>query len=148
MRGAADAIGHGLAGRELPFVLRFVELPAGQRVDVGPATLRSFPCNTSPIRVRTDCTSSRAGAASSTAATPAGSTTCPRHTRGADLFVCECTFHEPVIPEHMAYDELVERVPRLGCERMVLTHLGTSMAERRGKLEVETADDGLLKIEV
>jgi ribonuclease BN (tRNA processing enzyme) len=65
------------------------------------------------------------------------------HTRGADLLICECTFHEPVIPEHMAYSELVERVPRFGCERLVLTHLGTAMAERRGELEVETADDGL-----
>ena len=43
----------------------------------------------------------------------------------------------------MAYSDLIERVPSLGCERLVLTHLGASMSERRGQLELETADDGL-----
>ena len=31
----------------------------------------------------------------------------------------------------------------LDCGRLILTHLGEDMANRRGKLEIETADDGL-----
>jgi ribonuclease BN (tRNA processing enzyme) len=67
----------------------------------------------------------------------------PRHPRGADLLICDCTFHAPAFAEHMAYSDLIERAPSLGCERLVLTHLGASMSERRGQLELETADDGL-----
>jgi ribonuclease BN (tRNA processing enzyme) len=143
VRAAAEAIGQGLAGRELPFALRWVELPAEQRVDVGPAALRSFAVAHQPD----SCPHGLHVELGARRLVYSGDTgwfdDLPRHTRGADLFVCECTFEAPVIPEHMAYDELVERAPRFACERLVVTHLGTALADRRGQLELETADDGL-----
>jgi ribonuclease BN (tRNA processing enzyme) len=143
VRGAADAIGQSLAGRELPFALRWVELPAEQSVAIGPATLRSFAVQHQPD----SCPHGLRVEAGGRRLVYSGDTgwfdDLPRHTRGADLFVCECTFHDPVIPEHMAYSELVGRAPRFGCERLMLTHLGAAMAGRRGQLELETADDGL-----
>jgi ribonuclease BN (tRNA processing enzyme) len=143
VRAAADAVGHALAGHAMPFSLRFVETPAEQRVDVGPATLRSFPVQHQPDSCPHGLHVESGGRRIVYSGDTGWFDGLTNHTRGADLLICECTFHEPVIPEHMAYSELVERVPRFGCERLVLTHLGTAMAERRGELEVETADDGL-----
>ena len=143
VRGAADAIGSGLAGRELPFALRWVELAAEQRVDVGPATLRAFAVQHQPDSCPHGLHVESGGRRLVYSGDTGWFDDLPRHTRGADLFVCECTFAEPVIPEHMAYSELVTRASRFGCERLVLTHLGTDMADRRGQLEIPTADDGL-----
>jgi len=143
VRGAADAIGSGLAGRELPFALRWVEPPAEQSVDVGPATLRSFAVAHQPDSCPHGLHVESGGRRLVYSGDTGWFDDLPRHTRGADLFVCECTFAEPVIPEHMAYSELVTRASRFDCERIVLTHLGTTMTERRGQLELPTADDGL-----
>ena len=147
VRGAADAMGYGLAGRELPFALRFVELPAGPLFDLGPARVRSFPVQHQPDSCPHGLDLEVDGRRIVFSGDTGWFDDLPQHTRGADLFVCECTFHEPLIPEHMAYRELVERAPRFACERLVLTHFGTAMSELRGQLELETADDGL-RIEV
>ncbi len=147
VRAAADAMGYGLARHELPFALQYLELPAGQAVDLGPARARSFPVRHQPDSCPHGIDLEVDGRRIVFSGDTGWFDDLPQHTHGADLFVCECTFHEPVIPEHMAYSELVARAPRFGCERLVLTHLGASMAELRGQLEVETADDGL-KIEV
>jgi len=140
---AADAMGYGLTGRELPFALRFAELPAGQLVDLGPARVRSFAVHHQPD----SCPHGLDLEVDRRRIVFSGDTgwfdDLPQHTRGADLFLCECTFHDPVIPEHMAYSELVARAPKFACKRLLLTHLGASMSERRGLLELETADDGL-----
>ena len=140
---AADAIGHGITGREMPFALRFVELPAGRRVDLGPARIRSFPVNHQPESCPHGLDLEVGGRRLVYSGDTGWFDDLPRHTRGADLLICDCTFHTPVFAEHMAYSELIERAPSLGCERLVLTHLGASMSGRRGQLELETADDGL-----
>jgi len=144
---AADAMGYGLADRELRFALRFAELPAGQLVDLGPARVRSFAVQHQPDSCPHGLDLEVDGRRVVFSGDTGWFDDLPQHTRGADLFLCECTFHDPVIPEHMAYNELVARAPKFACERLLLTHLGASMSERRGLLELETADDGL-RIEV
>jgi ribonuclease BN (tRNA processing enzyme) len=140
---AADAIGHGITGREMPFDLRFVELPAGRRVDLGPARVRSFAVNHQPESCPHGLDLEAGGRRLVYSGDTGWFDDLPRHTRGADLFICDCTFHTPAFAEHMAYRELIEHAPSLDCERLILTHLGASMSERRGQLELETADDGL-----
>lgn len=140
---AADAIGHGITGREMPFALRFVELPAGRLVDLGPARARSFPVHHQPESCPHGIDLEVDGRRLVYSGDTGWYDDLPRYTRGADLLICDCTFHAPTFDEHMAYSELVERAPSLGCERLLLTHLGASMSERRGQLELETADDGL-----
>ena len=144
---AADAMGYGLAGRELPFALRFAELPAGQLVDLGPARVRSFAVQHQPDSCPHGLDLEVDGRRIVFSGDTGWFDDLPHYTRGADLFLCECTFHDLLIPEHMAYSELVARAPKFACKRLLLTHLGTSMSERRGLLELETADDGL-RIEI
>lgn len=143
VRAAADAIGHSLSGREMPFALRFVELPAGRLVDLGPARARSFAVNHQPESCPHGLDLEVVGRRLVYSGDTGWFDDLPRHTRGADLLICDCTFHEPTFPEHIAYRELIERAPSLACERLIVTHLGASMSERRGQLEIETADDGL-----
>ncbi|MEB2343649.1 MAG: MBL fold metallo-hydrolase [Deltaproteobacteria bacterium] len=143
VHAAADAIGYGLRGRELPFPLRFVELPADALVDVGPVRLASFPVHhqaeVCPHGLRLEA----AGRTIAYSGDTGWFEALPARLRGADLAICECTFLRPVFPYHLDYPTLAEHAPGFGCGRLVLTHLGPAMAERRGQLALETADDGL-----
>lgn len=64
------------------------------------------------------------------------------HSRGADLFICECVFYDTVVPFHMNYVELARHVPRLGCKRLVLTHLGSEFLQARDTVTAECVEDG------
>jgi ribonuclease BN (tRNA processing enzyme) len=65
------------------------------------------------------------------------------HTQGADLFICECTFYETRLDTHLDYPRIWENRQRFGAKRIVLTHLGQEVLQRRNEIELELAYDGL-----
>lgn len=145
VRGVADAIGYSMTDRVLPFPLRFAEFEGGAVLDLGLARLGAFETLHDPascphgLRVEADGRSLVYSGDTGWFDALAG------HARGADLFVCECTFHElSPVTEHLSYEQLAARRHSFACERMLLTHLGADMSERRGRLDIETADDGLV----
>jgi len=127
----------------MPFALRFVEIGPEREIDLGVARATAFATRHDPA----SCPHGIAVEADGRRLVYSGDTgwfdDLPRHAHGADLFVCECTFHENPLPDHLSYRVLSEKRARFSCERMVLTHLGSEMTDRRGRLEIETADDGL-----
>jgi ribonuclease BN (tRNA processing enzyme) len=144
VRAAADAVGYSLTDRTLPFALRFVEIGAGAVVELGAARLGAFETFHDPA----SCPHGLRVEADGRTLVYSGDTgwfdALPDQARGADLFVCECTFHgTSPIAEHLSYGVIEERRSAFACDRLMLTHLGTDMSARRGRLEVETADDGL-----
>ncbi len=139
----ADAMGYGLSGRDLPFPLHFVELATDREIEVGAARIAAFATHhhpeTSPhgLRVAADrLTIAYTGDTGWFDALPA-------RLGGADLAISECTFFEPTFEYHLDYTTLAARADRFACGRLILTHLGPAMSERRGQLDLETADDGL-----
>lgn len=60
----------------------------------------------------------------------------------ADLFICECNFFEEETPSHLNYTTLQQKLPKLTAKRIVLTHLGESMLEKKDRLEIEVLEDG------
>jgi ribonuclease BN (tRNA processing enzyme) len=63
--------------------------------------------------------------------------------RGVDLFLCECTAYEESMGRHIQWTTLKPLVPKLGCKRLVLIHLGRDMRAHCGELGVECATEGL-----
>lgn len=63
--------------------------------------------------------------------------------RGADLFVCECYGFEGAPPGHLDYRTLMEHRARLGCRRLLLTHMGQEMLSRLASLDIDTVHDGM-----
>ena len=138
----ADAMGYGLGGVDLPFPLHFVELATDREVQAGPARLAAFAthhqADTKPhgFRVTTrDRTIAYTG-------DTGWFEDLPSRLQGADLAISECTFLESSFEYHLDYETLSARAGRFGCGRLLLTHLGPAMSERRGQLDLETADDG------
>ena len=68
----------------------------------------------------------------------------PRCVAGSSLFVCECTYADSIFEYHLSYAELTARKEEFDCGRIILTHLGAEMTDRRGRCDFETADDGLV----
>jgi len=142
LHAAAEAMGYGLAGRDLPFPMHFVELATDRESEAGPARIQAFATHHQPdtrphgLRV----------AADRRVLAYTGDTgwfdELPAHLRGADLAISECTFLDPTFEYHLDYETLASRADRFACGRLMLTHLGPDMSARRGQLDLETADDG------
>jgi ribonuclease BN (tRNA processing enzyme) len=63
---------------------------------------------------------------------------------GADLFVCECYAFDRQVPFHNDYRTLERNRARLGCKRLILTHLSEDMLSQLEHIELCAAEDGLL----
>jgi len=141
---AATALGHDFRGQKLPFPLHFVELAPERAVELGPVRVEAFAAHhqpeSQPQGLRLAVGRRRLVYTGDTGWFDG----LPAALRGADLCICECNFYEPEFEYHLDYRTLLSRAPELACERLVLTHLGTEMSARRGQLELETADDGLV----
>jgi ribonuclease BN (tRNA processing enzyme) len=61
---------------------------------------------------------------------------------GADVFMCEAYFFEKRIKYHLDYATLRGHLGRLGCRRIILTHMSEDMLLRANEVEVECALDG------
>jgi len=61
---------------------------------------------------------------------------------GADLFICESYFYEKRVPFHLDHATLMQHRARLGCQRIVLTHMSSDMLARLAEVEAEAAYDG------
>jgi ribonuclease BN (tRNA processing enzyme) len=64
--------------------------------------------------------------------------------RGVDLFLCECSFYIEQPGMHVNYHTLTANLSRLECRKILLTHLGDEMLERRAELAVATVEDGMV----
>ena len=66
---------------------------------------------------------------------------------GADVFLCECTFFDEVVPQHISWKQLQPRLSQLRTKRLVLTHLSETMRQHQAEVlatgKAELADDGM-----
>lgn len=67
-----------------------------------------------------------------------------RHTKGADLFICECSFFESRFDMHLDYPRIAENAGRFGAKRIVLTHLGQEVLQHQNEIAMEMAFDGMM----
>ena len=64
--------------------------------------------------------------------------------READCFVCEAYTFDRKVRFHLDYATMRAEAARFRARRIVLTHMGPSMLERRGEAAFECASDGLV----
>ncbi|MCK5825895.1 MAG: MBL fold metallo-hydrolase, partial [Desulfuromusa sp.] len=62
--------------------------------------------------------------------------------QGSDVLIAECFAYDQPIPSHLDYLTLLKKRKQLGCQRLLLTHMGPVMLARIAQLELETLDDG------
>ena len=67
-----------------------------------------------------------------------------RYSQGTDLFVCECCYFNTQTSFHMSYPKIAQEQHRLGCKRLVLSHMGREVLERLNEVSIECAHDGMV----
>ena len=146
VRALAAAMGHPM-DEDPGFEIHFRELAPGRLSEIGPARIEAFETKhqieAHPHGYRIDCGGQVLVYSGDTGWFPE----LPRLSAGADMFICECTQHHRALDFHLSLDELAEHREKFDCGRFVLTHLGAEMSDLRGRIDFETADDGVtLKI--
>lgn len=140
----AVAMGHPLDLQAFPFPLHFRETHPGAVHSVGPMEIRSFETRhqieTHPHGFDVRCGSHRVVYSGDTG----WFDELPGHCAGADLFICECTYRASDFDFHLNFDLLCEQKRQFDCGGIILTHLGSEMAERAPNGEFDFADDGLV----
>lgn len=144
VRALASAMGHGLDSHTMPFSLQFREVLPGKVHSVGPAEITSFETHhqleAHPHGYRITCGHQTVVYSGDTG----WFDELPNHVAGADLFVCECTYRARDLDFHLNYELLCDRQAQFDCGAIVLTHLGSEMADRPAGGELDLADDGLV----
>jgi ribonuclease BN (tRNA processing enzyme) len=139
----AHALGHHLEGQEWTFPIRYREIHPDESLFAGPAQIQAFATehqpDSNPQGYRVALGQEQIAYSGDTG----WFDDLPRQIAGSHLFICECTLHDALLDFHLSLEELREHRDDLDCGRLILTHLGHDMAERRGQIEIETADDGL-----
>lgn len=128
---------------ELPFRIDYVEMHDGSRIQAAGFDIESFlvPHNAEPFSLgyRLACPEGTVLFSGDSSWTEEFVT----RSQGIDVFLCECCSLEPGPPMHTSYRELLANRARLGCKRLVLTHLGDDV-RRAEEFAFERAYDGLV----
>ncbi len=68
------------------------------------------------------------------------------HSQGTDLFICECCYFATLTNFHVSYPQIAQahQQGRLGCKRLILSHVGREVLERMDEITIECAHDGLV----
>lgn len=141
VRAAMEVLFPGSAAAARRFALEFLELGDRTPVALGPATVTAYGvvhASGAPAYALRIVYGGRTVVYS-------GDTewtdTLVEAAAGADLFVCEAYFFDKPVKFHLDYQTLRAHRHRLGCRRLILTHMSQDMLDRAATLGEELAQD-------
>lgn len=132
------------ASEQLPYPVQFIEAHPGQQISFDGMRTRSFlvPHQNRPVSLGYEMLIEDRKLVYS--GDTGWTEDLLRYTQDSDLFICECTFFETRMPNHLDYPRLAENHSRFGSKRIVLTHLGREVLQHQDEVELETARDNLI----
>ena len=132
----------GSARVDRRFALDFVELPERAPTNVGPARVTPFLVEHASGAPSYALRVEYGGKVITYSGDSEWTESLVDAARGVDLFVCEAYSFDRKVRYHLDYRTLSEHLPRIGCRRLILTHMGPDMLGRLGDVDVEHAEDG------
>ncbi len=146
VRALARATGHPLE-RNFDFPLRFVEVTADARLELGALQVEAFETFHAPDTQPHGFKLLQQGAPRIAYSGDTGwFDALPERVGDVELFLCECTQLRRGFHYHLSLEELSARRGAFDCRRWLLTHLGAEMRARARQPTpgFEVADDGLV----
>lgn len=139
----ATALYRGGAASPDPTLAALMELEPGRRARVGPAEVLPFRVRHQPDEI---CLGLRVEMEGRTVVY-SGDTEwfegLAEQAQGADLLLLECTHAREGGGHHIRLVEILANRERLGCRRLLLTHLGPEVLAARAAHDLPWAEDGL-----
>jgi ribonuclease BN (tRNA processing enzyme) len=133
-----------LSSRPMPFELRFIELNGGDRTAIGSVELLAFAVPHQQTDLSLGYRIAVDGKTILYSGDSGWTEALVTHSRGSDLFICECCFFETRVDFHLDYPRIAEHRARFGCRRLVLTHIGHEVHAHRADITEEIGHDGLV----
>jgi len=133
-----------LATQATPFALEFIEMTPNTAVAIDGVTVQPFRVPHQQIDISLGLRVTVDGRAILYSGDTGWTTDLITHSQGTDLFICECCFFETRRPFHLDYPQIAAHRSAFGTKRMILTHLGREVLERRDEVQIEMAADGLI----
>jgi ribonuclease BN (tRNA processing enzyme) len=142
VRDAMEVLFPGSSRVQRKFATEFVELADRKETALGSVSVIPYgvvhPSGAPPFALRVTCAGKVIAYSGDTEWTDA----LVEAASGADLFICEAYFFEKKIKYHLDYRTLMEQRARLGCQRLILTHMSQDMLQRLQQVEADWAEDG------
>jgi len=139
----ARALYRGGAAAAEPEIAAFLELEPEVRTQVGPAIVTPFRVPHDPGELCLGLRIEMEGKVVVYSGDTEWFDGLPAWTRGADLLLLECTHADGTGGHHVRLPELLAQRDRLGCRRLLLTHLGPEARHAAVSAGLPVADDGL-----
>ena len=133
-----------ISSRALPFRVDYREFGGGDRTQVGGVDLLPFAVPHQTTEVSLGYRLAVGGKEILYSGDTGWTEALVTHSRGTDLFICECCFFDTRVDFHLDYPRIAEQRARFGCRRLVLSHLGREVLARREEITEELASDGLV----
>ena len=127
-----------------PFPVRFEQLEPGTTRDIGDVRVSAFCVPHTPELVALGYRIEIDGRSILYSGDSAWTEDFIARSRGADLFICECSTYETRLDIHVAYPEIAARARDLGCKRLLLSHLGAEPLRHLSDITLECARDGMI----
>ena len=127
-----------------PFPVRFEQLEPGTTRDIGGVRVSAFCVPHTPELVALGYRIEIDGRSILYSGDSAWTEDFIARSRGADLFICECSTYETRLDIHVAYPEIAARARDLGCKRLLLSHLGAEPLRHLSDITLECARDGMI----
>jgi len=142
IHNAMEALFPGSSQVQQKFALGFLELPERKTTAVGGLQVTAYPVvhasGATPYALRVECEEKVLAYSGDTEWTDS----LLEAAGGADLFICEAYFFEKKMKCHLDYQTLIRQRARLGCRRLIVTHMNTDLLARLSEVEIEYAEDG------
>ncbi len=139
---AMEALFPGSSTVERRFPVEYVELEERRPAALGPATVTPFPVvhpsGAPAYALRVEYGGRIVAYSGDTEWTDA----LVEAAAGADLMVCEAYVFGRKVKYHLDYATLAAHRDRLGCRRLVLSHMGADMLAHLDRVDAEVAEDG------
>lgn len=138
---AMEVLFPGSSGVQRKFETEFIELPDGRPVEIGSLAVTAHEVvhasGAPPYALRVECGGKIIGYSGDSEWTDS----LLMVSEGADLFICEAYFFDRKIKFRLDYETLMKQRERLGCRRLVVTHMSADMLARLDGVELECAED-------
>jgi ribonuclease BN (tRNA processing enzyme) len=133
-----------LSKRPMCFPLEFCELPPGQPQILSGVELLPFRVPHQEIDISLGYRVTAHGKSLLYSGDCGWNEDLVRYSPGTDLFICECCYFQSQTNFHISYPTIAAESRRLGCKRLLLSHIGREVLERIEEVSLECAHDGLV----
>ena len=144
VQAAFQAMYRELSARPMPFEVVYREMQPDQPIEIASCRVQPFRVPHQEKEISLGIRLEIGGRSLLYSGDSGWTEVLVQQSRGANLFICECCYFETRVDFHLDYPRIAANRARLGCDRLILTHIGREVLARLHEVREEVAEDGLV----